>query len=77
MEAVRWFPIVLPSHSPTDTDLAAVHAQKTKERRDTLHEIIICEIELRDYLYDLYVKKTHENCIRMEIYSISTIDIYV
>ena len=77
MEAVRWFPIVLPSNFPTDTDLAAAHAQKSKERRDALQEIKICEIELRDYLYVLYVKKIHENCIRMEIYSISTIDIYV
>lgn len=77
MDAIRWFPIVLPSNFPTDTDLAAVHAQKSKEQRDTLHEIKIQEIELRDYLYDLYVKKTHENYLRMEIYNISTIDIYV
>ena len=77
MDAIRWFPIVTPSYANVDGILADVHAQKTKEHRDALHEIKIQQIELRNYLYDLYLKRAHENCIRMEIYNVSTIDYYV
>ena len=38
---------------------------------------LIQKIQLRDYLYDLYSKRLHENHIRMEIYNVSTIDFFV
>jgi len=78
MEAIKgWFPIVGPSYEPVESILADVHARKNEEKWDELNKQLIQKIHLRDYLYDLYSKRSHENQIRMEIYNVSTIDFYV
>jgi len=78
MEEIKgWFPIVQPSYANVDGILANVHAKKNEEKWEEYNKQLIQKIHLRDYLYDLYSKRTHENQIRMEIYNVSTIDFFV
>ncbi len=77
MDAIRLFPIVQPSYANVDGILADVHARKNEEKWDEYNKELIQKIQLRDYLYDLYSKRLHENHIRMEIYNVSTIDFFV
>jgi len=77
MDGITWFPIVPPSYSNVDGILADVHARKNEEKWDEYNKELIQKIQLRDYLYDLYSKRLHENHIRMEIYNVSTIDFFV
>ena len=77
MDGITWFPIVPPSYLNVDGILADVHARKNEEKWDEYNKQLIQKIQLRDYLYDLYSKRTHENQIRMEIYNVSTIDFLV
>jgi len=77
MDGITWFPIVPPSYSNVDGILADVHAKKNEEKWEEYNKQLIQKIHLRDYLYDLYSKRTHENQIRMEIYNVSTIDFFV
>ena len=77
MDAVQWFPIVQPSYANVDAILADVHARKNDEKWEEYNKQLIEKIHLRDYLYDLYLKRTHEKQIRMEIFNASSIDVYV
>lgn len=77
MDKIQWFPIVPPSYANVDGILADVHARKNEEKWDEYNKELIQKIQLRDYLYDLYSKRLHENHIRMEIYNVSTIDFFV
>ena len=77
MDVIRWFPIVPPSYSNVDGILADVHARKNEEKWEEYNKQLVQKIQLRDYLYDLYSKRLHENQIRMEIYNVSTIDFLV
>ena len=77
MDAIRWFPIVQPSYANVDGILANVHARKNEERWAEYNKELVEKIHFRDYLYDLYLKRAHENHIRMEIFNVSTIDYYV
>ena len=77
MDAIRLFPIVQPSYANVDGILADVHARKNEEKWEVYNKELIQKIQLRDYLYDLYSKRSHENHIRMEIYNVSTIDFFV
>lgn len=77
MEEIRWFPIVAPSYANVDGILADVHARKNEERWDEYHKELVEKIHLRNYLFDLYLKRAHETHISMEIYNVSTIDFYV
>ena len=77
MDAVQWFPIVQPSYANLDAILADVHARKNEEKWEEYNKQLIQKIQLRDYLYDLYLKRSHEKQIRMEIYNVSTIDFFV
>ena len=77
MDGITWFPIVQPSYANVDGILADVHAKKNDEKWEEYNKQLIQKIHLRDYLYDLYSKRTHENQIRMEIYNVSTIDFFV
>jgi hypothetical protein len=71
------YPIVLPSNFPSTSDLASVHARKGQENWDNLVEQAKEQIARKDYIYELYVKRAHENEIRMEIFHASSIDVYV
>ena len=77
MDGITWFPIVPPSYSNVDGILADVHARKNEEKWDEYNKELIQKIQLRDYLYDVYLKRAHEQQIRMEIYNVSTIDFFV
>lgn len=71
------FPIVLPSNFPTKGDLAEVHAQKGTEHYHIQVEQKRNNEVRRDYEFEIYLKKVHENQIRMEIFQCNTIDFYV
>jgi hypothetical protein len=71
------YPIVLPSNFPSTSDLASVHARKGQENWDNLVEQAKEQIARKDYIYELYVKRAHENEIRMEIFHAGSIDVYV
>jgi hypothetical protein len=77
INGIRWFPIVPPSYENVDGILANIHARKNEERWDEYNKQLVEKIHLRDYLYDLYLKRTHENHIRMEIFKVSTVDFFV
>ena len=77
MDAVQWFPIVVPSYANVDGILADVHARKNEEKWEEYNKQLTEKIQLREYLYDLYSKRSHEKQIRMEIYNVSTIDFLV
>jgi hypothetical protein len=77
MDGITWFPIVPPSYANVDGILADVHARKNEEKWEEYNKELVQKIQLRDYLYDLYSKRLHENQIRMEIYNVSTIDFLV
>jgi hypothetical protein len=77
MDAIRLFPIVQPSYANVDGILADVHARKNEEKWKDYNKQLTEKIQLRDYQYEIYVKKAHENIIRMEISMINTIDFYV
>lgn len=71
------FPIVLPSNFPTKGDLAEVHALKGTEQYRIQVEQKLRNEHLRDYIFELYLKKVHETEIRMEIFKCTTVDFYV
>ena len=77
MDAGLWFPVVAPSYANVDGILADVHARKNEERWDEYNKQLTEKIQLRDYLYDLYLKRAHEKQIRMEIFHVSTVDFLV
>ena len=77
MDGITWFPVVQPSYANVDGILADVHARKNEERWDEYNKQLTEKIHLRDYLYDLYLKRAHEKHIRMEIFNVSTLDFYV
>ena len=77
MDGITWFPIVPPSYANVDGILTDVHARKNEEKWEEYNKELVQKIQLRDYLYDLYSKRLHENQIRMEIYNVSTIDFLV
>jgi hypothetical protein len=77
MDGITWFPVVAPSYANVDGILADVHARKNEERWDEYNKQLTEKIQLRDYLYDVYLKRAHEKQIRMEIFHASTIDLYV
>ena len=77
MDGITWFPIVPPSYSNVDGILADVHARKNEEKWDEYNKELIQKIQLRDYLYDVYLKRTHEKQIRMEIFNVSIINFLV
>jgi len=77
INGITWFPIVPPSYANVEGILADVHARKNEEKWEEYHKQFVEKIHLRDYLYDTYLKKAHENQIRMEIFHVSTIDVYV
>ena len=77
MDRIQWFPIVPPSYANVDGILADVHARKNEEKWEDYNKQLTEKIQLRDYLYELYSKKAHENIIRMEVSMINTIDFYV
>ncbi len=77
MDAIRLFPIVQPSYANVDGILADVHARKNEEKWKDYNKQLTEKIQLRDYQYEIYVKKAHENIIRMEISMINTIDFYI
>ena len=66
-----------PSYANVDGILADVHARKNEERWDEYNKQLTEKIHLRDYLYDIYLKRAHEKQIRMEIFHVSTIDFLV
>jgi len=76
MDGITWFPVVQPSYANVEGILADVHARKNEERWDEYNKQLTEKIQLRDYQYEIYVKKAHENIIRMEISMINTIDLY-
>ena len=77
IDRVTWSPIVAPSYANVDGILADVHARKNEEKWEEYNKQLTEKIQLRDYLYEIYVKKAHENIIRMEISMVNTIDMYV
>jgi hypothetical protein len=77
MDGITWFPIVQPSYANVDGILADVHARKNEEKWEEFNKQLVEKIQLRDYLYDLYLKRAHENRVLMEIFKVSTIDFYV
>jgi hypothetical protein len=77
MDGITWFPVVPPSYADVDGILADVHARKNEERWDEYNKQLTEKIQLRDYLYDVYLKRAHEKQIRMEIFHVSTIDFLV
>ena len=77
MDAIRLFPIVQPSYANVDGILADVRARKNEEKWKDYNKQLTEKIQLRDYQYEIYVKKAHENIIRMEVSMINTIDAYV
>jgi hypothetical protein len=77
MDSIRLFPIVQPSYANVDGILADVHARKNEEKWKDYNKQLTEKIQLRDYQYEIYVKKAHENIIRMEISMINTIDFYI
>ena len=77
MDGITWVPIVAPSYANVDGILADVHARKNEERWDEYNKQLAEKIQLRDYLYDVYLKRAHEKQIRMEIFHVSTIDFLV
>ena len=77
MDGIQWFPVVQPSYTNVDGILADVHAKKNQEKWEEYNKQLVEKIHLRDYLYDVYLKRAHEKHIRMEIFNVSTIDLYV
>lgn len=71
MWGVTW-----PSYAPVDSILAIAHARKNEELYDTYVKKHKEYLELKDYQYEIYVKKAHENIIRIEISMVNTIDVY-
>jgi hypothetical protein len=77
MDGITWFPVVQPSYANVEGILADVHARKNEERWDEYNKQLTEKIQLRDYLYDVYLKRAHEKHIRIEIFNVSTIDLYI
>jgi hypothetical protein len=72
MWGVSW-----PDYAPVNSILAVAHTRKNEELYDTYIKKHKEYQEQKDYLYEIYVKKAHENIIRMEVSMVNTIDFYV
>lgn len=71
------FPIIQPDYAPVDAIFAAAHARKSHADYEAIVKHAKGELALNEYKYELYLKKAHENDIRMEIFQLSSIDVYV
>jgi len=72
-----WAPIIPPDYAPVDAILATAHARKTHADYEATLKQAKEQQGLNDFKYELYLKKAHENDIRMEIFQLGSIDIYV
>ena len=72
MWGVSW-----PDYAPVESILAVAHTRKNEALYDTYIANHKEHLAQKEYLYEIYVKKAHENIIRIEVSMINTIDAYV
>jgi hypothetical protein len=73
----NWFPIIQPDYAPLDSILATANARKVHADYEASIKQHKEQNSLDNYKYELYLKKAHENDIRMEIFKLGSIDVYV
>ena len=68
---------IQPDYAPLDSILATANARKVHADYEASIKQGKEQNSLDNYKYELYLKKVHENDIRMEIFKPGSIDVYV
>ena len=77
MDAIRWWPLVIPDPYPNSSTLATKRYQRMDFERMVSENLKEAEKKLHDFELELYQKVAQTNVIRIEISKIGTVDIYV
>lgn len=77
IDAIRMFPMIMPSGYPDKADLAERIMLKRKELEQTQLEQKKAQIEIQNLAFEIYSKGREQDKIRLEIFLNRKLDIYV
>lgn len=77
IDAIRMFPMIMPSGYPDKADLLECIMLKRKELEQTQLEQKKAQIEIENLAFEIYSKGREQDKIRLEIFQNRKIDLYV
>lgn len=73
----KWYPMVQPGGEPTKTDALERRAERLQEEYAQALKMKKVKDKIDDLEFELYVKKSERNQLRLEIFTNRKLDIYV
>lgn len=77
IDAIRMFPMVMPSGYPDKYDVAERKMEKKLELERTQLEQKKAQIAIEDLAFEIYSKNAEQTRLRIEIFQNRKLDIYV
>ena len=77
IDAIRMFPMVMPSGYPQEYDLVQCRMEKKLELERAALEQKKAQIAIEDLAFEIYSKNVEQSRLRIEIFQNRKIDIYV
>jgi hypothetical protein len=76
IDAIRMFPMVMPSGYPQEYDLVERKMLKQQEMREAALEQKKAQIAIQDLAFEIYSKNAEQARLRIEIFQNRKIDLY-
>jgi hypothetical protein len=76
IDAIRMFPMVMPSGYPQEYDLVERKMLKQQEMREAVLEQKKAQIAIQDLAFEIYSKNAEQARLRIEIFQNRKIDLY-
>jgi hypothetical protein len=76
IDAIRMFPMVMPSGYPQEYDLVERKMLKQQEMREAALEQKKAQIAIQDLAFEIYSKGREQDKLRLEIFQNRKIDLY-
>lgn len=77
IDAIRMFPMVIPSGYPQEYDLIERRMEKKLELERAQHEQKKAQIAIEDLAFEIYSKNAAQNKLSFEIFENRKLDLYV
>ena len=77
IDAIRMFPMVMPSGYPQEYDLVQRRMEKKLELERAALEQKKAQIAIEDLAFEIYSKNVEQSRLRIEIFQNRKLDIYV
>jgi hypothetical protein len=76
IDAIRMFPMVMPSGYPQEYDLVERKMLKQQEMREAALEQKKAQIAIQDLAFEIYSKGREQDKLRLEIFQNRKLDLY-